>query len=334
MNTLYYGDNLEVLREYVGDESVDLIYLDPPFNSARDYNVLFAETDDSDSDAQIRAFEDSWHWGPDAETAYRTLTDPDGASSEKLVTLMEALRSFLGTNDMMAYLTMMAVRLVELHRVLKSTGSLYLHCDPTASHYLKVILDGIFGAENFRNEIIWKRTHAHGDPHRNFGAVTDTIFYYTKTDGYDLHPQHVAFEEAYAARRFSYTDPDGRRWQSVTLRSPSPRPNLTYPYKASNGITYQPHPNGWSCDEERMKKYDREKRLHFPAKPGGNLRLKMYFDESSGVKVQSLWDDIPPVNSQAAERLGYPTQKPVALLERIINLNFQHRRSVISLACR
>ncbi len=153
-NTLFYGDNLKILRQYIPDESIDLIYLDPPFNSNRNYNVLFKDESGTESEAQIEAFEDTWHWNHLAEQTYHDLVTqaPDHISK-----MIEALRSFVGTNQMTAYLIMMAARLVELHRVLKPTGSLYLHCDSTASHYLKIILDTIFGVKNFRNEIVWKR---------------------------------------------------------------------------------------------------------------------------------------------------------------------------------
>jgi site-specific DNA-methyltransferase (adenine-specific) len=210
VSTLFYGDNLEVLREHVPDESVDLIYLDPPFNSARDYNVLFAEKDESDSDAQIRAFEDSWHWGLDAERAYRELRDPVGKSSEKLATFVEALRSVLGTNDMMAYLTMMAIRLVELRRVLKPTGSIYLHCDPTASHYLKLVMDAIFGVEFFQNEIIWKRTSAHGSANR-YGAIHDVILFCSRSETYTWNKIYGEYDEVYVDAFFTHTDKEGRR---------------------------------------------------------------------------------------------------------------------------
>ena len=160
VNTLFFGDNLQVLREEIADASVDLIYLDPPFNSAANYNVLFRAPDGRATDGSIEAFEDTWHWGDSAADAYEAvLTSP----YTKAATLLRAMRGALGENDMMAYLAMMAVRLVELHRVLKPTGSLYLHCDPTASHYLKILLDAVFGAGNFRNEITWKRTSVHGD---------------------------------------------------------------------------------------------------------------------------------------------------------------------------
>jgi len=313
-NHLYFGDNLDVLQRYVANESVDLVYLDPPFNSNASYNVLFKEHNGAEAASQIKAFEDTWRWDEGAARAYQETVEAGGKLSETL----QAFRKLVGESDMLAYLSMMAPRLQELRRVLKPTGSIYLHCDPTASHYLKLLLDGVFGPERFVSEIIWKRTHSHGDPQRKYGAITDAIFLYSQSAEYTFRSQYRPFDPDYIRKTFMNADPDGRLWQSVTLRSPHPRPNLTYPYTASNGVTYQPHPNGWSCDLERMQRYDREGRLHFPAKQSGALRLKMYLDESRGVKVQNLWADIPPISANAQERLGYPTQKPQALLERII----------------
>ena len=316
-NRLYYGDNLDVLRDEKAfpDASVDLIYLDPPFNSNASYNILFKSPAGAGADASIEAFDDTWSWGPTAEEA---LLDVIGSGNTALVALLNAMEKFIGKNAMMAYLAMMAVRLVELHRVLTPTGSLYLHCDPTASHYLKLVLDAVFGGENYRSEIVWKRTFAHGNVSRGYGDVTDTIFFYTKSDKYLWNQTFTQMNEDKARRVYSQTDADGRKWQSVTLRNPGLRPNLHYPYTASNGTTYLPHPNGWSCNIERMQRYDEEGRLHYPAKEGGALRLKMYEDESRGARLQSLWDDVPPISANSAERLGYPTQKPRALLERII----------------
>lgn len=331
MNRLYFGDNLGVLREgSVKDESVDLVYLDPPFNSNTTYNLLFKTPKGHQSAAQITAFEDSWHWGPQAEQEFAELVRGTHLDVAELV---RALRSVLGESDMMAYLVMMASRLVELHRVLKPTGSLYLHCDPTAGHYLKLMLDGIFGAQNFRNELTWKRTFAHGNVGRNYGSIVDHIFFYTKSDKYTWNQPFTALTDDEIAAKYPMKDEDGRRWQSVTLRNPSMRPNLHYPFKASNGITYQPHRNGWSCNKIRMQQYDRERRLHFPLKKDGALRLKMYADQSPGERVQNLWADIPPIGAQAAERLGYPTQKPLALLERIIQTSSNEGDVVLDPFC-
>jgi len=314
VNKLYFGDNLKVLREHVADESVDLVYLDPPFNSNATYNVLFRAPDGQQSQSQIEAFDDTWHWTDAAEEAYWQVLRGNNSDAAKM---LEAMRAFLGENDMMAYLAMMAIRLIELHRVLKPTGSLYLHCDPTASHYLKILLDAVFGVRFYRSEIVWKRSTSHGNVGTNYGALTDTIFFYSKAATYTWNQQFAAYSPEYELR-FNMRDPDGRLWQSVSLRNPSSRPNLHYPYTASDGKTYNPHPNGWAVGRERMEQYDREGRLHFPGREGGQLRIKQYLDEREGTKLQNIWDDIPAINSQAQERLGYPTQKPVALLERIV----------------
>ena len=329
MNTLYYGDNLDVLRRYVTDESVDLVYLDPPFNSSKNYNVLFQEQDGSRSASQIHAFEDTWQWDQAAAAAFDEVVEAGGQVS----LAMQAFRTILGESDMLAYLSMMAPRLVELRRVLKDTGSIYLHCDPTASHYLKMLMDSVFGPCTFKNEIIWKRTTSHGNVFGAYGDLTDTILFYSKGSKPTWNQVFMPHSEELVANKFRYTNPDGRRWQSVTLRNPGVRPNLHYPYTASNGVTYQPHPNGWSCNLERMQKYDREDRLHYPAKPGGQLRLKMYLDETPGVKLQNLWLDIPPINSQAQERLGYPTQKPEALLDRILKVSSNEGDTVLDPFC-
>src|ERR1035437_9220230 len=174
-NQLYYGDNLDVLRRHVKDETVDLVYLDPPFNSNANYNVLFGEHGGARAAAQIKAFEDTWHWDQSAAASYQETVERAGKVSQ----VMQAFRTFLGENDMLAYLAMMAPRLVELRRVLKPTGSIYLHCDPTASHYLKLLMDAIFGPTNFRNEIIWKRTSSHNDA-RKFADVCDYILYFNR----------------------------------------------------------------------------------------------------------------------------------------------------------
>ena len=309
-NTLYYGDNLHVLRDHVASESVDLVYLDPPFNSNANYNILFRGPEGNSSESQIEAFEDTWHWNESAESAFDEVMRSGNTDA---FTLLRAMRDFLGDNDMMAYLAMMAVRLIELHRVLKPTGSLYLHCDPTASHYLKLLLDGVFGPKVYRNEIIWKRTSAHGDASVSYGDVTDTILFYSKTDKSTWNRQFMPLSDAHIEAKYGNADDNGRQFTTRDLRSPSPRPNLTYTYKG-----YEPHPNGWSISRELMEDYDERGLLYYPKKEGGRLRLKIYLDEREGRRLQNLWDDIPPINSRAQERLGYPTQKPLALLERII----------------
>ena len=225
-NTLFYGDNLPILREYVPTESVDLVYLDPPFNSNRSYNVLFRDESGHDSESQLVAFDDTWHWGDAAEQTYHDLVNDAPAHVGGMI---GALRQFIGANQMMAYLVMMAARLVELHRVLKPTGSLYLHCDPTASHYLKMVLDTIFGPERFRNEIVWKRTTAHGDARqgaRHYDRLTDTILFYTKTDSYTWNQLYSEYDEDYTSSKYRYHEQDtGRRYRldNLTARWSSQR---------------------------------------------------------------------------------------------------------------
>jgi site-specific DNA-methyltransferase (adenine-specific) len=310
MNRLYYGDNLDVLRGCIDDESVDLVYLDPPFNSQATYNVLFRSTAGERSRAQIEAFEDTWHWGDEAELAFDgVMHGPNTDAAE----MLRAMRVFLKENDMMAYLAMMAVRLLELHRVLKLAGSLYLHCDPTASHYLKILMDAVFGAENFKTEIVWKRTSSHGNVSSGYGDVTDSILYFSKGGNPTWNQIYVPYSQKHIDTKFTYKNPDGRVFTTSDLRNPGVRPNLMYEYKG-----YKPHPNGWAVSRKKMEQYDKEGRLWFPPDKGGRIRLKRYLDEQPGQKIQNLWDDISPINSQAQERLGYPTQKPQALLERIL----------------
>src|SRR2546422_823247 len=201
-NTLYYGDNLDVLKRYIKDESVDLIYLDPPFKSNQDYNVLFAEHDGTRSAAQIKAFEDTWQWDQGAAEAYEETVVQGGRVAEG----MRAFRTFLSDSDMMAYLAMMAPRLFELRRVLKSTGSIYLHCDRTASHYLKMLMDAVFGPEHFLSEITWKRTHAHGNAGRNYGEVCDVLLFYSKELRYCWNQPCVPFDPDYIEKRFTGRD--------------------------------------------------------------------------------------------------------------------------------
>jgi site-specific DNA-methyltransferase (adenine-specific) len=310
-NHLYYGDNLDILQRYIATESIDLVYLDPPFNSNRSYNVLFKDESGAAADAQIAAFDDTWHWGEAAEDTYADLLTSGHSDAAKMI---EALLTVLGRNQMLAYLVMMTARLIELHRVLKPTGSLYLHCDPTASHYLKMILDTIFGVQNFQNEIIWKRTSSHNDAKRKYGDVSDTILFYAKSSSFLFNVQHAEYDPSYIENFYRHVEPDGRRYMSDNLVSPNPRPNLTYEYKG-----FPPHRYGWKVSLEKMEKLDREGRLIFPSKPDGRIRIKKYLDEMPGVPVANVWTDIPPVQAQAAERLGYPTQKPLALLERIIS---------------
>lgn len=310
-NHLYYGDNLNVLRESISDASVDLIYLDPPFNSNASYNVLFKGPQGNDSAAQIQAFDDTWHWNDSAEEAFGEVMRGQNAAAS---TMLRAMRSFLGDNDMMAYLAMMAVRLLELHRVLKPTGSLYLHCDPTASHYLKILLDAVFGAQFYRNEITWKRTTAHSDTKNRFSHVTDIILFYVKADKATWTPQYGPHAESYVKSHYRHVDERGRLYRHdniIRSQSMGLRPNLTYEFE---GFT---PPYGWRMKLEKLQQVADAGNIHWSQ--SGVPYLKRFLDEQPGEIVDNLWYDIPALNSQAQERLGYPTQKPVALLERILS---------------
>ena len=232
-NTLFFGDNLEILREYLIDECIDLIYLDPPFNSSRNYNVLFKDEHGLDSEAQIIAFEDTWHWTVATEHAYHRLMNH---GPTHVAGMIVALRAFIGTNQMMAYLVMMATRLVELHRVLKPTGSLYLHCDPTASHYLKIVLDTIFGPKCFRSEIIWKRSSAHNDTKQGAkqpGRIHDTLLFYSKNEHQRIwNPIYTTYSDGYIASNYRYIDEKtGKRFKSTDLTAAKPGGDTSYEWK-------------------------------------------------------------------------------------------------------
>ena len=345
-NRLYFGDNLDILRQYVADESVDLIYLDPPFNSNVNYNVFFRERSGEQSAAQITAFEDTWHWGLESEAAYREVI-ADGP--QKLGDLIQAMRSFLGQNDMMAYLSMMAPRIAELHRVLKPIGSVYLHCDPTASHYLKLLMDAVFGAENFRSEIIWRRSNAHNKLSKQFGPIHDVILFYSKTTGFLFHPGRRPYTDAYVQRSFPRSDERGR-YQSNVLTGPGVRTGESG--DAWQGYNPTQHGRHWAIPSKIRQDVDPENKLEtvhlvldaldeaglilHPSSSDGMPRYKQYLDSSEGVLYQDIWafqpgsqgllwnstegvdEDVKWLDNEA-ERLGYPTQKPLGLLERIIN---------------
>lgn len=311
---LFYGDNLDVLRRYVKDESVDLIYLDPPFNSNANYNVLFAAQDGSRSTAQIKAFGDTWRWDRVAAAAYEEVVEGGGEVSR----VMQAFRTILAESNMLAYLAMMAPRLVELQRVLKPTGSLYLHCDPTASHYLKLLLDSIFGPPFFRSEIAWKRSSAHSDTkqgRRVHGHIHDIIFFYTNGDKWTWNPLYTPYDQSYIDSKYTQVEPGTeRRYQLDNLTAAKAGGDTSYewhgrrPYKGRY----------WAYSREKMDQMYEEGKIYIPEKPGAVPRFKRFLDEQPGVPLQDLWSDLDPINAKAAERLGYPTQKPESLLERII----------------
>lgn len=312
-NKLYYGDNLEVLRRSVATETIDLVYLDPPFNSNRSYNVIFSRhaTVENLDNAQIQAFDDTWRWTPVTEEQYQRYV-MTGELPARVADALTAMRTLLGENDALAYLVNMAPRLVELHRVLKMTGSLYLHCDPTASHYLKVLLDAIFGAERFRGEITWLRTTTHNDAKR-WSPNADIILYYGKGPTVTWNPVFTKYSAKYVAEKYRHDDGDGRRYRLDNMTSPNPRPNLTFEW---NG--HQPPTNGWRYSRETMAELDAAGLIWYPDVKSKRPQLKRYLDEQEGVVIGNVWTDISPINSRAAERLGYPTQKPLALLDRII----------------
>jgi DNA modification methylase len=330
-NALYYGDNLDVLRQHIPDESVDLVYLDPPFKSNQDYNVLFKEQDGTRAAAQIKAFEDTWQWDSVAVAAYQSVVEGGGRVSQAMI----ALKTLIGGNDMLAYLTMMAPRLVELRRVMKPTASIYLHCDPTASHYLKMVMDAVFGPQNFRSEIVWKRTTAHSGAKR-WGPVHDTILFYSASDRYTWNVVHQAYDARYLGNKYANKDERG----SYRLS------DLT-----ANGVRQGSSGEGWRgfnptdmgrhwgvpkaivdtlADPERAAEMTTQEKLDLLDKAGfiywtprgrnggaGFPQYKRYLGE--GTPIQDTITDVPPLNSQAQERLGYPTQKPEALLDRIIS---------------
>jgi len=312
-NKLYYGDNLGVLRESIAADSVDLIYLDPPFNSQATYNVLFQSPAGQQSQAQIEAFEDTWHWNVHGEAAFDEVMRSGNTNAADL---LRAMRSFLGDNDMMAYLAMMAVRLVELHRVLKPSGSLYLHCDPTASHYLKIVLDAIFGPAAFQGEIIWRRTAAHVSGKR-WPRLHDVILNYAKDmDQVAFRLLRVPADPGWVAREYRFEDERGRYMVdnltgAGTTAGPSGQPwRGVDPAQIGAGRHWRYHP-------DTLEKLDHEGRIYWPPK-GKYPKLKQYLHESAGAAVGDLWMDIQVIGRTSAERLGYPTQKPLALLERII----------------
>lgn len=337
-NKLYYGDNLEVLRS-MPNELVDLVYLDPPFNSARNYNLLFKQHKGQDSPAQIMAFEDTWKW---SHLEYQKFcAEPRNAPLHKLIA---SLYDILGDSEMMAYIVMMAPRLLELHRVLKPTGSLYLHCDPVASHYLKIVLDVIFGPQNFVNEVVWKRSSAHNDTKqgmRRCGKIHDVVLFYTRSADYTWNPVYTAYDESYLNSLYRFTSSDGRRYREGDLTAAKPGGDTSYEWhvKRPRHLDARWVPD---FDEEHLQPKDDWEYLSVKPYKGrywaykkqtlidlwnegrlihrstGFPQLMRFLDEQQGVTLQDIWDDIVPISGSSKEKRGYPTQKPLALLERII----------------
>jgi DNA modification methylase len=344
-NHLYYGDNLLVLREHVKDESVDLIYLDPPFNSRQDYNVLFAEKSGERSASQIMAFEDTWEWNTESARACEEIIERGGRVSEAI----QAFRTFLGNSDMMAYLAMMAPRLIELHRVLKETGSIYLHCDPTASHYLKMLMDAVFGPQYFRNEIIWKRTTSHSAAKR-WGDIHDVLLFYSRSAGYTWNELTIAHSQDYSSR-YKDHDSDGKLWADDNLTGPGIRhgdsgavwrgldvtaKGLHWKVSAKTVVALVGIEAAATLNTtQKLDLLDANGYIHWPKKrdggPAGFPRFKRPL--SLGSRVQDVITDIPAINSQAQERLGYPTQKPEALLERVIKSSSNEGEVVLDPFC-
>lgn len=329
MNRLFFGDNLGLLRDakLFPDASVDLVYLDPPFNSNADYNVLFREASGQASQAQFHAFTDTWTWADASETYHKFIEECQNVA---VGDMMQSLYAFLRGSPMMAYLAMMTPRLVELHRILKPTGSVYLHCDPTASHYLRMLLDGVFGQQNFKNEIIWKRTSAHSGT-RRWGPVHDVILFYSKSDQFTWNQVFQDYSEKYVKGFYRQSDEKGS-YQIGDLTGAGKRTGESgQPWGTFNPTDVGRHwavPNKilleifgkefaeWTV-QQKLDALDAEGLIYWPPK-GRVPRFKRYLDEQAGVSIVDVITDINPIGAQAQERLGYPTQKPLALLERII----------------
>jgi adenine specific DNA methylase Mod len=326
VNKLYFGDNLDILREYVPDQSIDLIYLDPPFNSQAHYNVLFQSPKTDAESAQVQAFRDMWSWGDEAEWAFKEVMR-QGASTARFI---DALRSALKESDMMAYLVMMAVRLHELHRKLKSTGSIYLHCDPTASHYLKIVMDGIFGADNFLNEVIWKRTSAHSSAKR-YGPVHDVILFYGNGKGHAWNQVFQPYDSTYLDAFYTHYDEDDRRWRRSDLTGAGTRRGETG--KPWRGINVTAKGRHWAWPPSELDRMDAAGKIHWPEKEGGMPMLKRYLDEQPGLPLQDVIADIPPMHNLSDERIGYPTQKPLTLLDRLIRASSNKGEVILDPFC-
>lgn len=324
-NQLFYGDNLEVLRRHIKDESVDLCYIDPPFNSKRNYNQIYNNIGTEDQ-AQAQAFIDTWTWDDRANQGLAEIQENYlGRFTSQSIDLISGLAKVLGKGSLLAYLVSMTLRIAEIHRVLKPTGSFYLHCDPTASHYLKIILDAIFCAQggDFLNEIIWKRTSGHSDSSR-YGRIHDVIFYYSKSLKVLWNEQYQTYDQKYLDQYYKYSDPDGRRFMSGDIgASGLSGGGYDYEWKGVRRV--------WRVPESSMQRLESENRIYYTK--NGFPRLKRYLDEMQGLPIQDTWTDVEALRSWHKELLGYPTQKPEALLERIIKASSDEGDVVLDAYC-
>ena len=333
MNELYYGDNLEVLRKYVKDESVDLCYIDPPFNSKRNYNQIYNNVGKEDI-AQAQAFIDTWVWDDLAIKGFEEIVENQrGIFTSQTTNLIIGLQTVLSQGSLLAYLISMTLRVAEIHRALKPTGSFYFHCDPTSSHYLKLIIDSVFcpNGGDFKNEVIWKRTSARSDSHK-WNHIHDVIFFYTKSSKYTWNTQYTEYDEKYTDKFYRHVEEGtGRRFTLSDLMASGTRNGSSgLPWK---GIDPNTKGNHWKYTIENLEHLYQEGRIQFPKKAGGVPRYKRYLDEMSGVAIQSIVTDIAPLSAQSAEKLGYPTQKPEALLERIIQASSNKGDVVLDAYC-
>lgn len=333
MNRLYFGDNLDIMKKLYHQEHqkefIDLIYVDPPFNSKRNYNVLFESVEMDDTKAQKEAFADTW-----SNVGYiDTLNEIKGIDLN-LFNFLNALDNINISKSAISYLATMGIRIWYMHKLLKPTGSFYLHCDPTMSHYLKIVCDLVFGEKNFRNEIIWKRrTGTNSSVHnaKQFGNTSDILLFYTKGKQWifnSLYSFDDPTYQSYVDKFFIYTDENGRKFRLADLSNPAPRPNLMYEYKG-----FKPPANGWAISREKMEQFEKEGRLSFPKNIDGRIQRKRFLDELKGKPVQNIWDDIQALSPFSQEKLGYPTQKPEALMERIIQASSKEGDLIADFFC-
>ena len=318
-NKLYYGDNLTIMKEKMGSGFVNLIYLDPPFNSKKDYNLLYKKLTGKPVPEQAEAFCDTWEMDAEKEEIAKRmprLMKEHGVEdyyARFWMTWIQALRHT--QPHLLAYLIYMVQRLLYMKTVLRNDGSIYLHCDPTASHYIKVMMDGIFGHKNFRSEIIWKRTSSHNSAKR-YGPVHDTILFYSMSDVYTWNPSYQPYDPEYLNTFFDQTDELGRRWKRTDLTGAGIRHGETG--QTWRGINVTAKGRHWAQPPSVLDDLDSKGRIHWPQKAGGMPRLKQYPEDLPGIPLQDVWTDIRPIHNMSDDRLGYPTQKPITLLNRII----------------